>query len=143
MSTSTAVPVINYILSFELFLGGQARLTSLLTPTLHKRAMSKASGTQKYLSFIPISDPILHSKFIGGLMCLAGSMLLMRSTRRVGSLLSGSLSVAGIYSQSKMRIPYWLPCLNTVLAVVIFLGSGELMSLLSSVTLRVIFLLID
>lgn len=125
MSLSTAVSTINYILSFELFLGGQARLTPLLTPSLYKRAMSKAVGNQKYLSFIPIRDPKLHSNFIGALMCLAGALLLSGITRRVGSLLSASLSLAGVYSQSKMGIPFWLPIVNSVLAAIIFVGSGK------------------
>lgn len=119
MASNIFTSTVTYILSFELFLGGQARLTPLLTPTLYKRAMSKADGTRKYLSFIPITDPIRHSNFIGGLMILAGALLLGQSTRVIGSVLSGSLSLAGVYSQNKMGIPYWLPCVNAVLAAII------------------------
>lgn len=108
--------LLRVILTAELFLGGQARLTSALTPSLYRRAMSKAVGTQKYLSFIPINDPEKHSNFIGFLMCLAGALLCERRTRLAGGLLSIWLTLAGVYTQWRMRIAYWLPAVNTVLA---------------------------
>lgn len=107
------------ILTAQLVLGGQARLTSTLTPTLHKRAMSKAEGARKYLSFVPIRDAKQHTRFIGLLMCAAGALLSWHRTRLSGALLSMSLSLMGVYSQWRMAIPYWLPAVNTVLAAVI------------------------
>ena len=60
-------------------------------------------------------------------MCLAGALILLSSTRTAGSLLSGSLSVAGIYSFSRMGLPYWLPVVNTVLAGMILLSNRKSM----------------
>jgi hypothetical protein len=111
--------VLRVILTAELFLGGQCRITPVLTPGLYQRAMRKADGTQKYLSFIPIKDAKEHTRFIGVLMCAAGALLCARRTRLVGGLLSISLTLAGVYTQMKMKIPYWLPSVNTVLAAVI------------------------
>lgn len=116
---TTVAKALRVILTFQLFLGGQARLTSALTPSLHRRAMSKAVGTRKHLSFIPISDPEKHTNFIGLLMCAAGALLCARRTRLAGALLSISLTLAGVYTQYKMRIPYWLPSVNTVLSGII------------------------
>lgn len=121
MATATSlnprlIQIARIVLTFELFLGGQARLTSALTPRLHQKAISKADGTQKYLSFIPIRDPVQHSRFIGAMMCLAGALLCKRQIRLYGGVLSVSLTLAGVYTQYRMRIPYWLPAVNTVLA---------------------------
>ena len=125
--TATMIPplliqIVRIVLTFELFLGGQCRITPALTPTLHRRAMAKANGTQRYLSFIPIEDPKQHTRFIGATMCLAGALLCTKSTRLAGGVLSISLTLAGVYSQYKMRVPYWLPGVNTVLAAFIILG---------------------
>lgn len=110
----------------ELILGGQARLTYNLTPTLHQKAMAKAEGTRKYLPFIPIKNPKQHTQFIGACMCVAGALLSSSSTRtrvRGGGLVI-SLTLAGVYTQFRMGIPYWLPAVNTVLAAVILRGEG-------------------
>ncbi len=117
------VTIIRIVLTGELLLGGQARLTSRLTPTLYKRAMAKAEGTQRYLSFIPIRDPRQHTHFIGALMCLAALLLGFSRTRLAGGMLSIALTLAGVYSQYRMAIPYWLPAVNTVLAAVIILAT--------------------
>lgn len=114
--------VLRIILTFELFLGGQARIISYITPSLHERAMAKAEGVRKYLSFIPIQNSREHTRFIGGLMCLAGALLSFRTTRLVGGLLSISLTLAGVYTQYRMQVPYWLPSTNTVLAGIIILN---------------------
>ena len=111
--------VVRIVLTTELFLGGQARLTSALTPGLHKRAMAKAEGAQRYLDFIPIRDARQHTRFIGLLMCSAGALLSWQKTRLAGGLLSIALSLAGVYTQTRMQIPYWLPTTNTVLAGIV------------------------
>jgi len=107
-----------WILTAELFLGGQARLTGFLTPSIHERAMAKAPGYLKYLSFIPARTAREHTIVIGAAMCLAGGLLCFSHTRFQGALLSMSLSIAGIYSQYRMGISYLVPCINTVLGAV-------------------------
>ena len=110
---------VRYVLTFELFLGGQARITPALTPKLYQRATAKADGTRKYLPFIPIRSSKQHTQFIGLCMCAAGALLGSQKTRLGGGLLAISLTLAGVYSQYRMSIPYWLPAVNTVLAAII------------------------
>lgn len=64
--------------------------------------------------------PPLH--FIGVLMVLEGSLLALPSTRgSLGALgLNTSLTAAGIYSQRRMGIPYWLPCVNMALGTLVW-----------------------
>ena len=126
MSTSP-LSIIPYIFSFELLLGGQARLTPYLTPGVHKRAMSKAKGYQEHMWFLPIRDPTLHSNVIGALMVSAGVLLLWSKTRVFGAGLGGLVAMAGVWAQSRMGVPFWLPCVNTVLAGLIVSGLGELL----------------
>lgn len=116
MDSSTVITGIRWILTAELLLGGQARLTDKMTPTVHKKAMSKADGYRRYLPFIPASNSTQHSQIIGGLMCIAGGVLCTATTRTFGASLSMSLSIAGWYSQARMCVPYLLPIINTVLA---------------------------
>lgn len=127
MDTQQLTKYLRYILTFELFLGGQARITPTLTPTLYNKAMAKADGVQKYLSFIPIKDSKEHTKFIGVLMCLAGVLLCYPRRRLEGGLLSISLTLAGVYTQLRMGIPYWLPATNTMLAGMIVAKEGQLL----------------
>ncbi|KAF2652223.1 hypothetical protein K491DRAFT_719146 [Lophiostoma macrostomum CBS 122681] len=123
MSTSSVLNILRTIippiLSFELFLGGQARITSLLTPRLYKKAMSKAVGTRDaFYPIIAIKDPTLHSNFIGVWMCIAGALVAYRPLRVPwGAALTLVLTNMGIYSQRRMKIPYWLPVVNTVLSI--------------------------
>ena len=111
--------VLRWVLTAELFLGGEARLTDKLTPGVHKRAMAKAAGYQRYLPFIPGKDAKQHSQVIGALMCTAGGLMCLPAVRTPGAILSMSLSLAGWYSQSRMGVPYWLPVINTILAAFI------------------------
>jgi hypothetical protein len=113
---------ITSLLSFQLFLGGQARITPLLTTTLYDRAHAKAEGYQKHLPFIPAQNPTEHSNIIGRLMYTAGAMLCFKITRTAGAALSTSLSLMGVYSHYRMGAPYWVSVVNTVLAVLIIAG---------------------
>ena len=115
------IPVL--FLSFEHFLGGQARLTSKLTPVLYERAMSKAAGTAEALyPIIPVKDPVLHSNVIGLLMVSTGSLLAYSKTRgsNVTLSLNTFLTLAGIYSQRRMRIPYYVPVFNLLLGAAVY-----------------------
>lgn len=49
-------------------------------------------------------------------MCLAGGLLCWGRTRLAGGVLAICLTIAGVYSQWRMGIAYWLPGVNTVLA---------------------------
>lgn len=111
------------VLSFEHFLGGQARITNRLTPSLNQRVMRKASGTAEALyPLIPIRDPVQNSQAIGSMMVLTGFLLAWKMTR--GSYmtlgLNTCLTAMGIYSQQRMRVPYWLPALNLVLGLTVY-----------------------
>ena len=112
------------LLSFQLLLGGQARLPFSPTPTLQKKAMSKAQGVKDALQFMPL-DAIRLTQCFGVLMCLASILVALPDTRRVGAMLAGSIACVGWYSQAKMGVPYWLPIVNTGLAATIWVVSGE------------------
>ena len=122
--TSYVSQIPAYFLSFEHFLGGQARITSLFTPSLYQGAViRKGPGTAEALyPIIPIKDPLRHSNVIGVLMVLQGALLAFPPTR--GSLwalgLNTFLTAAGIYSQRRMGIPYWLPCVNMALGLIVW-----------------------
>jgi hypothetical protein len=121
---SIALNIPAYLLSFEHFLGGQARITPALTPSLYQRAVvDKGPGTAAALyHLIPVRDPVRHSNVIGLMMVTEGILLAWPRTRgSVGALaLNTFLTAAGIYSQRRMRIPYWLPCVNMVLGIVVW-----------------------
>lgn len=113
------------LLSFEHFLGGQCRITDKLTPSLYQRAVvTKAAGTAEALyPIIPVKDPIKHSQVIGLLMCTTGALLAWPKTR--GTLwplgLNTFLTCSGIYSQRRMKMPYWLPVTNLILGAMVWL----------------------
>lgn len=83
------------ILSFELVLGGQARLPFSPTPSLQKRAMAKADGTLAVFSFVPL-DAVTFSRVIGVAMCIASVGVALPATRVGGSVMSGCLSLMGV-----------------------------------------------
>ena len=118
----TSVPA--SILAFEMVLGGQARLTSFFTPSFYQRAMRKAPGTLEALYPLPVPtrDSTLHTRSVGAMMVLAGVLTGWPTTRgSLGTLgLNLFLTGAGVYSQRRMRIPYWLPVVNSVLAIVVW-----------------------
>ncbi|KAF6229247.1 hypothetical protein HO133_007363 [Letharia lupina] len=99
--------VLATVLSLELLLGGQARLPFSPTPSLYKRAMAKADGTLAAFPFVPL-DAVTFTQVIGVAMCLASVGVALPATR-----------VAG-WSQWRMEIPYWLPVVNTGLAMAIW-----------------------
>ena len=83
----TLKTIIPPILAFELLLGGQARITPLLTPSLYHKAIDrKAVGTRDaFYPLIPIHDAVRHSKFIGVMMVVAGLLVARRGTREAGA----------------------------------------------------------
>lgn len=83
------------ILSFELLLGGQARLPFSPTPSLYKRAMAKADGTLAAFPFVPL-DAVAFTHVIGIAMCVASVGVALPGTRAAGSVLSGCLSLMGV-----------------------------------------------
>ena len=83
------------ILSFELVLGGQARLPFSPTPSLQTRAMAKADGLKSAFPIIPL-DAITLTRVIGMAMCVASVGVAVPSTRAAGSILSGCLSLMGV-----------------------------------------------
>ena len=103
------------LLSFQLMLGGQARLPFTLTPSLQQKAMAKKQAVKDALPFIPLDATTLTQGF-GWLMCMAGVLVALPMTRQLGVAVSASISIVGWYSQARAGLPYWLPIVNTVLA---------------------------
>ena len=87
--------VLAAILSFELLLGGQARLPFSPTPSLQKRAMAKADGTLAAFSMVPL-DAVTFTRLIGFAMCIASVGVALPITRTAGCVLSCCLSLMGV-----------------------------------------------
>ena len=135
---SSEIP--RYALCFELIFGGLIRIFPRLFPSANQRAMEKAAGYWKYLTIIPGRNPSEHSINIGRLMLVSGILMgiprsklggfiLMIPSQQVaeiarigGAALGTALAVMGVYSQRRMGVPYWLPCINTVLGSLTLLG---------------------
>ena len=113
-----------YLLAFEHILGGQARVTPLLTPSVYDiAARQRGPATQKALyPIIPIKNPEKLSNFIGALMIATAILLFLPITR--GSIVTLAVNTfltgAGIYTQRKMGIPFWLPCINMALGLMVW-----------------------
>ena len=87
--------VLATILSFELLLGGQARLPFSPTPSLRKPAMAKADGTLAAFPYVPL-DAVAFTRVIGAAICIAFVGVALPATRVAGSVLSGGLSRMGV-----------------------------------------------
>lgn len=119
--------VVRLVFSLELLLGGQARVTSWLTPAITKQAMAKAQGYREHLPIIPSKTPHAHSCVIGCLMLIAGFAMIWPwpgPIRMSGTILGTSLALMGVYSQRLMEIPYWLPCINACLGVFVLVSEA-------------------
>ena len=107
------------ILSSQLMLGSLARLPHSPFPRLQKIAMSKAEGFKAAVPFVPL-DAVSLTQYFGFILGLASILVALPRTRRLGSMLSGSLSILMWYSQAKMGATDWLPIVNALLAALIF-----------------------
>lgn len=114
------ITIVAYLVAAEMILGGQARLTNL-TPGIRQKTLDKAEGYQRLLPIIPIKDPVLHSAFLGFFMSLGGILLLFRSTRRAGSVLTGTLNLLGVYVQSRIGIGYSHPVISAACCALVYL----------------------
>lgn len=105
-----------YALIFQLLLGGQARLTSLLTPGAHKIALSKATALQYHLPilFISPSDPERHSQFMGAVMMVSGLLLLgkWREVRLAGVGLAGAVLGSWVVPFWREEWEWYVPLVN-------------------------------
>ena len=95
LSMPLASHILAAILSFEIVLGGQARLPFSPTPTLYQRAMAKADGTKAAFDFVTL-DANTFTHVIGAAMCLASVGVALPTTGVAGCLLSGCLSLMGV-----------------------------------------------
>jgi hypothetical protein len=111
------------VLSAEYLLGGLLRVSSWPFPNLHKRVLQKNTDIAPILyPIVPFQDVKIHSRWVGSWMIITG--LLWASTSTRGSLMTLGLSLfwtsAGAYSQWKAGMPFWLPCVNFVLSLVVW-----------------------
>lgn len=115
------------ILALEYFLGGLPRV-SAIPPlgSMHKRIYQKTLKTAPYLAPVfPFTDTRSdktvrwHMRLVGTLMVLEGLMLAIPRTRAHPFTLFMSLFLpaAGVWSQMKAGLPYWLPVINLVLGL--------------------------
>lgn len=109
---NTTTTYLRYLLTAQLLLGGQTRLTSLITPGAHAIAMSKASQLQHYVPLPFISDPKRHSQAMGALMLGSGVMLCAKSTRLPGALIAGGVLLSWVYGFGRMGAEWYVPLVN-------------------------------
>jgi hypothetical protein len=115
-SAWTVSNVLAALLSLQLLLGGQGRVTSRLTPSYHRYVLTRAQGTADALSFIPL-PPSTLTRLLGALMMAASPLVAFPSTRLVGAALTVVLTLTGVYTQQRMGVSYALPAFNTALAL--------------------------
>ena len=106
------------ILSFQLFVGGQARLPFSPTPSLQKITADQADGFKDALAFIPLDAPSLMQA-IGWLLLAVAFLVAWPATRARGCLLSGLISLTFCYVHASMDESNVLPVINVILAALI------------------------
>ena len=107
--------VLAALLTVQLLLGGQGRVTSRFTPSYHRYVQTRVQGTADALSFIPL-DPHTLSQVLGGMMMAAAPFVAMPSTRLLGAAITVCLTLIGVYTQRWMGVSYALPAFNTLVA---------------------------
>lgn len=113
---------LRYLLTVQLLLGGQARLTSLITPGAHDIAMSKACELQRYVPIPFISDPQRHSELMGVAMLVSGGMLCVEKLRVPGAVVAGGVLGSWVYGFWRMGVEWWLPLTNCVVVGMVVWG---------------------
>ena len=113
---------LRYLLTAQLFLGGQARLTSLITPDAHVIAMSKATELQRYVPLPLITNLESHSKAMGAMMLVSGGMLCVRRMRLPGALVAGGVLGSWVYGFWRMGAEWYVPLVNCVIVGLVVYG---------------------
>ncbi|KAI1851778.1 hypothetical protein JX265_011013 [Neoarthrinium moseri] len=119
-----------YVLVVEYFLGGIPRLSPVPLRALHERIRDKSRRTAPHLRPVFPFPPrggsdadVRHQmRCIGALMVATGLLLALPATRGspVTLALECFLTGAGAWSQMRAGLVYWLPCVNFVLAWVVW-----------------------
>lgn len=109
--------VLRWMLAAQLLLGGQARLTSLLTPGAHQIAMSKAPEMARYMPIPFVSRPEQHTKVMGAVMLFSAGMLCVRhaNVRLAGAVVAGATLGSWVYASWKMGAEWYVPVVNCVI----------------------------
>ncbi|QIW95656.1 hypothetical protein AMS68_001174 [Peltaster fructicola] len=114
--------IVKYVLAAEFALGGQARLTSALTPAINRFVIDKSDGFFQNLSFVPGRGARQKTHSLGAVMCTAAALLAIpqhkvsATFRRATVLLAGSLSTILLVGESGIGGDVWLPAINILLA---------------------------
>lgn len=142
-----SLPSLRYLLAAQLLLGGQARLTALLTPGAHRIALSKAEGLRRHFPFpLPVDLLLLPSRWIGegseagetgvgarrhsqatGVAMLVSGALLCAGERWRGARLAGAAAagyVLGGWTVAFWRMgwEWYVPAVNCGLLAVLVWG---------------------
>lgn len=110
------------ILSFEFFFGGVGRVSPFPFRRLHEHINIKNASIAPILyPVVPFKDVKNHNRWVGAWMIATGALLALPNTR--GEIYTLGLvlfwTVAGAYSQSRARMPFWLPVCNSVLGCLV------------------------
>jgi len=123
----TSIPAI--VLMLEYFLGGILRISSFPFAAANDRIYHKTVATAPHLAPVfPFTDTRSEKtvrwnmRYTGILMVLEGVLLALPLTRGGNFTLALGcfLTSAAVWSQSRARLPYWLPCVNFALAWVVW-----------------------
>lgn len=130
-SLPPAPTLLRYLLTAQLVLGGQARLTSLFTPGANQLAMQKAPALHHHLGGylfplpIRVSGAEQHSRLTGAVMLGSGAMLCLPQTRLAGAVASGALLGSWAWAFWQMGTEWPVPVVNVVIAGVIAYGEWQ------------------
>lgn len=123
---STLTMLLVAILSLEYFLGGVPRVSAFPLERMHIRMHQRTLETAPHLAPVfPFTDTRSnktvrwHMRVVGSLMILEGLLLAMPRTRAnsITFVLGLFLPAAGVWSQMKAGLPYWLPVINFTLGL--------------------------
>lgn len=121
-----SIPAI--VLSAEFFIGGFPRASSWPFRSLHNRIYEKSIKTSPEMyPIIPFRNVRSHMIYVGVWMMGTGVLLAVPNTR--GSLVTLGLvyfwTGAGVWSQARTGMPYWLPICNAILGTVVYMIEGR------------------
>lgn len=107
--------ILAFLLSLQLFIGGQARTPYSFTPSIQEYTAKQADGSKEALWFIPLDAiPLMHA--IGACLLSAAALIAWPATRPYGAIFSLVISTVFFYVHLVVGESNVLPVFNFILA---------------------------